>query len=254
MKQAVLLTIAGAITITGVTLVVYIASGRGRPSSDIADPPPSPIPSTLPEELDTTPISDSVDSEIARARERVYSLAVSQNLSSTTDADPSAAQDIADAFSERLSAVIDPDYTRNRNARLKRGQPPVTPETEPPGWRADYAPFELASFDQESLEVRRVIAAGQWAAPHPFRDEGYKTTSSHPSGTSAFPIPNDVVASRTDVWEIRMAMRGLGPNLEDDDITLIGYQFVWSKDRKQWIPYKNVVYGKPGNIYYGVPF
>ena len=36
--------------------------------------------------------------------------------------------------------------------------------------------------------------------------------------------------------------------------TLVGYQFAWSNERRQWLPWKNVVYADPNDVHLGVLF
>lgn len=249
MAARVPLLIASVATIGATVYLVVTLSGRGRPTPVIA-PPPEP-PTTAIElgdlELDSMPTEETKNELINAARDRAMEKMSESNI-------PSAAkQNLADAFRERLQSVIDPDYTRDRAARIARGQPPITDKIEPDGWRNQFAVFELSGFDTARLEVRQIFNDGEWIAPNPYQDEGFGTSTSQLSGEIAYPVPSDPEAAKLDVWEVRMPMEVHGPFEDQPNVALVGFRFVWHNDRQQWIPYGNTMYKPQGTTYFALP-
>jgi hypothetical protein len=172
---------------------------------------------------------------------------------------PDRDDDLVAAFLERLLATTDPDYERDIRAQIARGKPlpePAPGEEPPEHWdkRTDWT--RGVRIGLEHLEVRTILERGEFVAIRP-EMEGYSFGYSYKVDGIVFPLPEDPVASHSDIVEVRLPM-GLRPfkvtKGKARGAVLVGYQFLWSSSRGQWIPYRNFVYSVPGEVYLDLPF
>lgn len=206
-----------------------------------------------PELLDAGGDAEASDLAVSRAQSRVREILRAESFGRVVAA--SRREDLVDAFAERLIATLDGEYARDMAARVARG---MTPPGEPTDTALENY-TKTADWTRGSrigigaLEIRVIDDAGRAVAAAPVA-EGYDALSYTKKGPLAFPISSDPVGSRLDVVEVRLPM-GLRP-IEGDSrgAVLVGYQFAWSGQRRQWIPLTNVVYRAQGERYAAVPF
>lgn len=201
--------------------------------------------------FDTTPTAETVSQDIERAANIAKDLMtiVPQSQLPTT-----RRQDLADAFEERLSAVLDPNPESDAATRVARGQAPGFPS--PDGLTNIQAAFQYRSFDLANLEVVTVFHRGERVAPEGVTEDGLKEGITRYSGKWAFPMSDlDPIEDRLTIIEVRLPVdTPIPPPGEDaSERKLMGFQFVWSTERNQWIPWASVSRGGTGGIY-GVPF
>lgn len=169
---------------------------------------------------------------------------------------PPRRNDLLAAFEERLAATIDGDYERDLRAKIARGMDsPPEPAAEGPRrvWEKWSSWTRGASLGPERIEVRDILSRGQRIAPSGVV-EGFATTVFSKTGKGAFPVPLDPVASRSDVVEVRLPMAIRPVRGDDPGAVLVGFQFVWSAERNQWLPLENVIYHSGQATYAAIPF
>ena len=170
---------------------------------------------------------------------------------------PDRDDDLVAAFLERLLANTDPDYERDTKAKIARGKPlpePVPGEDPPERWGKSTDWTRGVRIGLERLEVRTILERGEFVAIRP-EMEGYSFSYSYKKGGIIYPLPEDPIASRSDIVEVRLPM-GLRPFKvagKARGAVLVGYQFLWSPSRGQWIPYHEYVYSVPGEVYLQFP-
>ena len=164
------------------------------------------------------------------------------------------------AFGERLSAVIDPDYMRDLRARVARGQnvEVVEPDEETlDSFRIRRSSFELLLMDVSALEVRPIYEHGKYVATNAI-GLGFGTGETKLGGKFAFPMANlDPVKDQLDIVEVRLPMEipvPMGREGEKRSRAIVGFQFVWSEERGQWVPWVIKTYGNPNDGVFGFPF
>ena len=169
---------------------------------------------------------------------------------------PERDDDLVAAFLERLLATTDGDYERDTKAKIARGMPlpdPIPGEDPPEHWVKSNDRTRGTRIGLERLEVRTILERGEPVAPTP-AEEGYAFGISFRKGEIVFPLPEDPTAARSDIVEVRLPM-GMQPRKGvSRGAVLVGYQFLWSSSRGQWIPYRNYMYMAPGECYYSIPF
>ncbi len=223
---------------------------------------PSPLPPQLtgaserlgPGLLDTDPAKEPAGDVVSRAA-GVARLALGHPSFSGV-VGPRRLDDLVLAFEERLIATLDGEYERDMAARLARGMPP--PPSPPSqdtidNYRktADWTRHTAIGIDR--IEVRVIFDKGKPAAPTP-TEEGFDALTYTKKGATAFPIPEDPSKAGLDVVEVRIPMALRPISGRSRGAVLVGYQFAWSENRQQWIPFVNVVYCAQGESYAILPF
>jgi hypothetical protein len=199
--------------------------------------------------LDTIPTRDTVGSAVAAASARVRAEAVR-----VAGVPPASLDDLGTACTERLRALLDGDFDGHVRANRARGDTINSEQVEASRaqWSrgADLTRFAPVAPDQ--AEVRVIFQGGRRVAPTPAA-EGFATLVTTPSPKGRFPVPADPIRERSLVVEARIPAR-----LRTVDgplrTVLIGYQFVWSPARSQWIPWSSVIYKDPNDAHFGLPF
>lgn len=175
-----------------------------------------------------------------------------------------APQDVVDAFAERLRATFDGQYQRDLRAKIARGMeapPQPWPESGGEFWQASRERLRGSDIGVESMEVRWILRGGNRVAPMAV-DEGYGITK---TTTTEFESVIDAIGPRLDVVEVRLPMRikplevplpmGIQPAQgASSGPVLVGYQFAWSPERGQWVPYQNCMYTPDEAPYGSLPF
>lgn len=195
--------------------------------------------------IDTYPTKETVarhvEAVVGRARTRLAALASDGSIPASRH------QDLLDAFSGWLRLTLDGDPDSDRTWKITRGMPvpkvELTDEMRA-GWSASAERTRLAPLGLEGLEVRVIYHAGKRVAPESM-EEGFDTLRSQKYDqhmNPMFPVPRDPASAKADVVEVRLPMSIKATNKDERGTVLMGYQFCWNADRKQWIPYSTVVY------------
>lgn len=207
--------------------------------------------------FDTHPTPETVEQDIGRATDRVRAQVQAARSPSLLGA---RRTDLPAAFEERLAALINPDHARDARARAARGKQGETLEPDEDMIAAAQGRMEMyghMALDIQNLEMREIFRDGVRVAPMYF-DEGFTLGESYLTGDTAFPLSEaDPEDDRLDIVEVRMPMHfpaAIGRGEFERQRRLIGFQFVWSEERNQWIPWKNVQYsaGDGGSMF--IPF
>jgi len=256
------LIVAILIAVVGVTLAVRTfwpaSSNRAKPApSEEVSNPSEQVEELLTGTYDTVPTEETIEADIRRAEARAESVLMAARLPSMN---ANQRADLADAFRERLESVINPDYMRDLRARVARGQPVEIKEPTPEqleqsnSWKEHFA---LLPIDIQSLEVRPIYQRGAYVAES-MTAKGFGEGTTKLGGATAFPMSElDPVEDKLDIVEVRLPMEVPVPVGRDDETrerNLVGFQFVWSRERQQWIPWVIKNYGNPNRGVFGLPF
>lgn len=255
------LILAVLVAVVGVGLAVKTLWPASKPTTQVVVEDPAPKSSKaealLVGSFDTEPTEETVEGDIDRltnlVRRQVDS-ARSPSLMSARKAD------LVVAFEERIQALINPDYVRDARARAARGKQGENFEPDEEAlesakkWESYYA---LLPMDMQSVELRELFRDGVFIAESAM-DEGLGMGTTKMSGEAAFPLADaDPVEDRLDIFEFRLPIHFPAPG-EGGEIArqrrLVGFQFVWSDERNQWIPWQNVQYSADGGGAMYIPF
>lgn len=164
--------------------------------------------------------------------------------------------DLAEAFVERWRALVDPDVNRDHQTLAARGDPrslsDATKEFE------DYRSW-LESLSMSPIGLDGIIVtdgadlAALSSAVGVAGFEGFRRGSST-RNTHKMPVPDSPTEAGWRSVQIVMPfekqpMRGKGFG-----VAFLGFQFAWSAQRRQWVPYSTVWYVSPGEIHAAAPF
>ena len=260
LRKHIKLSLAVLVACVGVFMVARLLLPRGssKPARAPVVKPASPeLAAVLTGGYDTHPTTETVEADIANAVRRA-SVEIGSVRSVAVPADRRV--DLSTAFGERLAAVINPDYMRDLRARSSRGQ--AIEVAEPDEETLDLVQirgesFKLLPMDTTGIEVRPIFEQGQYVATQA-TSLGFGTGETRLGGRHAFPMAGlDPVEDKLDIVEVRLPMEIPVPVGRDDEKrqrAIVGFQFVWSKERKQWIPWVIKTYGDPNYGSFGFPF
>ena len=254
------LIVAALVAVLGVTLAVRTFWNGSTGTSKTAAVEQTSTPTEEVEELltgsyDTVPTPETIDADIHRAETMAKSVAMSARMPSVS---ASQREDLAIAFRERLESMINPEYMRDLRARVARGQPGEVVEPSPEqlkevnAWKECFA---LLPMDIQSLEVRPIYQRGVYVAES-MTANGFAEGTTTLGGDKAFPMSGlDPEEDGLDIVEVLMPMAmPVATNLKEKSRGYVGFQFVWSPPRKQWIPWANKNYHDPEIASIGLPF
>jgi len=249
-----------AILVAGIGLFMVarliVPSGASKPThASAAVKPPSPeLEAVLTGGYDTRPTTETVEADITRAVQRA-SVVIGSVRSASVPAARRA--DLSSAFGERLEAILNPDYMRDLRARSARGQgiEVVEPDEEVlERARTSGEFFALLPMDVQSVEVVPIFERGRYVG---LGSAGFGTGTTRIGGKAAFPMADlDPVEDRLDIVEVRvpMEMPVPPPKAKKTERQIVGFQFVWNAERKQWAPWVIKTYGSGESGSYGLPF
>lgn len=164
--------------------------------------------------------------------------------------------DLAQAFVERWRALVDPDVNRDHQTLAARGDPrslsDAAKEFE------DYRSW-LESLSMSPIGLDGIIVtdgadlAALSSAVGVAGFEGFRRGAST-RNTHKMPVPDSPTEAGWRSVQIVMPfekqpMRGKGFG-----VAFLGFQFAWSAQRRQWVPYSTVWYVSPGEIHAAAPF
>lgn len=162
--------------------------------------------------------------------------------------------DLAQAFIERWRALVDPDFERDFRTMVARGDP--TP-------RADAEAFFESKSVRKGMTTFPVNVDTVFVRDHADASsppsgggfDGFVGFERLVSGRTEHQMP--VPARPTDAgWrsvQIVMPFRKDPVFGEGLGVALVGFQFVWSERRSQWIPAAVVAYTAPGEAHSAIP-
>lgn len=232
-------------------LVIRSTPGRETKALAVTEPVPEVVKAVIEGDFDTRPTSDTVYSDIKRASSKLDQLINQENLQIVS---PDRESDLTKAFEERMAALLDPDASRDISARQGRGQ---RAEGEKQSNDSGNSIFALLPLDIRSLEVRVIYQRGRKLVNSGYL-EGFRETTTQIKGPNAFPLMElNPESAKLDIVEVRLPMLVPIPPPKDQktERRLVGFQFVWSQERKQWIPWANKQYGGPNSSgSFGIPF
>lgn len=255
------LVLAAGVAIVGVGLAAKTFWPASKPAAKVVHEDQKPKSAKaevlLAGSFDTTPTEETVEGDIDRATERVRQAVQAARSPSLLG---SRKADLPVAFEERLQALINPDYLRDARARAARGKPGenLDPDEEfLNDAKKRGALFALLPMDIQNIEVREIYRDGVYVASS-LTNEGLGMGTTKLGGESAFPLADaDPEEERLDIIEVQLPMHfptPTGGGKFERQRRLVGFQFVWSEERNQWIPWQNVQYSADagGSMY--IPF
>jgi len=192
--------------------------------------------------FDTYPTTETVEAVIEDASARV-STAV-QNIPSSV-LPKSKHEDLTRAFHGLFSSIVAPDVERDEAWKVSRGKKPMgdllTPEVRVSMQEsAEY--FALPRMNLSEIEIIPVYVRGV-VQRSSATDDGFGINTTRLVG--AYPISDDPEHDKLDVVEVRFPMEVPDPREGGRVRVSIGFQFAWSREREQWIPFGNVSYHDP---------
>lgn len=200
------------------------------------------------QDFDTVPTEQALPEIENRIRSRTQSLAEAMRGSGALPAN--RAPDLATAFAERLTAVLAGNAQANLSFLNARGY--NISGYDPAQWEAA-APFtRLAPISLEHAEIRVIFEQGRRVSV-PDIEQGFGVLTTEPGPETARPVPADAAKGKLDVIEVRLPMRKLTADGKTTT-SLVGFQFAWSVNRGQWVPWRNVVYSSPNERHVAMSF
>ncbi len=162
--------------------------------------------------------------------------------------------DLAQAFIERWRALVDPDFERDFRTMAARGDP--TPRAEAAAF------FESNSVRKgmttSPINVDNVFVRDHADASSPATGEGFDGFVGFDRLVSGrtkhqMPVPSQPMNTGWRSVQIVMPFRKNPVFGEGLGVALVGFQFVWSERRAQWIPSSVVTYTAPGEVHSAIP-
>lgn len=198
--------------------------------------------------FDSRPTEDTLEAMLSAAGDRVSEISRSRRLVPGDRID-----DLAKAFSERLRGTLGGDFEGDLAALQQRGDatPPADAQNRRPAWELQAAETRLAPFSTAQIDVA-VVSDNGHAADDPAM-AGFSTLTWN-AVPGRFPMHADLPKAGPDAAEVRVPMEKKGVVDRAPHPVIIGYQFVWSPDRKQWIPWGIRLYSRPGEVHSAVLF
>jgi len=192
--------------------------------------------------FDTNPTAETADAVIEDASSRVSRLV--QKVPSAA-LPKSRHEDLSRAFHGLFSSIVAPDVERDEAWKVSRGKKPMgdllTPEVrETMQESAEY--FALPRMNLSEMEIIPVYVQGVEQGSSA-TDDGFGINTTRLVG--AYPISDDPEGDKLDVVEVRFPMELPDPREGGRVRVSIGFQFAWSREREQWIPFGNVSYHDP---------
>ena len=253
MTQRHRLYIACAIALAGLIVAGRaLWPDRGPSDLNVHVPPSESVDALLaPSVLDTKPTEETVSSIVDEAAS-----SVDRQLTEGPDhhiLNPSQARDLTDAFKERLEALLNPNLDRDFPAMVQRGDPRDRKQAAESfeNNRSGHEWYRLTSIGLEHVQVRILARRGRLITPN-LMDEGFDMITTRRT-KNRMPAPEDPVAAGWDVVEIVLPISAKPIRGEARGVILAGFRFAWSPKRRQWIPYENVIYADPNDIYPALP-
>ena len=194
-------------------------------------------------------VASLLDRAVQQAEDRV------RELSRSGDGPVRRVDDLVRVFGQSLRNTIVPNFDVRCEMMRERGDEWVGEKLtgELKSWTTQAELTRDARFGTEGLEVRVLYQAGVRVAPEA-ADEGFSTVMSRPK-PGRMPIAMEPDDGALDIVEVRLPMekgqvavagrKGKRP-------VLVGYQFAWSKERGQWIPWLICQYTNPNEIHYAI--
>ena len=205
-----------------------------------------------PRVLNVVPTSETIEEIQRSVRNRV--LEEIRAVPTLAALPVSRQEDLAQAFIERWRALVDPDFERDFRTMVARGDP--TPRSEAAAF------FESNSVRKgmtpSPINVDRVFVRDHADASSPASDGGFDGFSGFNrlvTGRAKYemPVPPQPKAAGWRSVQIVMPFRKDPVFGEGLGVVLVGFQFVWSDTRTQWIPSCVVAYTAPGEPHSAIP-
>lgn len=208
--------------------------------------------------IDTVPTPENIEELAAELHRRVLDRV--RQIPALASMSESAQDDLATAFVERWRALIDPDMERDHQTLAARG--------DPRSLSAEAEYFEKYRGWMESLSMSPVgldgVAVSDGAGPGAAtgaaaEDGGIPGFEGFGRGLNGrtedkMPVPECPVEAGWRSVQIVMPFTKQPMRGEGFGVVLLGFQFAWSAERDQWVPYVAVMYTAPGEIHAAVPF
>lgn len=164
-------------------------------------------------------------------------------------------RDLIDAFVDRWLALVDPVVNRDHDSLAARGDPRSLDETMKlyDQYRSWMESLKFPSVGMKGLVIRDVADPSRFSE-NSLGDFGGFSRQMSVRDKPRLPIPSDPAGSGWTVVEITMPFEKSPMHGEGFGVVLLGFQFGWSTDRRQWIPYAAVMYKAPGEPHAAIPF
>lgn len=165
-------------------------------------------------------------------------------------------QDLAKAFTERVSSMYWPDFDRDFSASQKRGDPtPREDALERFEKRAAYLESQdwgpKVVLDDVRVSLIQIGADGELNVRREGFDAGFGVMTGQRT-MNKFPVPDDPVEEGLVSVEIVMPMFQYEVRSESMKPAVVGYHFAWNARMRKWIPYESIVFKAAGQIF-GAP-
>lgn len=198
-------------------------------------------------QIDARPTDETAASLIEQAVDRVRMLA------EQTPGLSARAGDLADAFRERLAALVIADFERNVADLSSRGYRSVR-DGDPADWERRTRDTRLTAFGIEQVEVQFTVKDGR-PQPDPPREDGLNGPMSRLAGNEFLAELNeagrDAVEVRLPIEHRELFLSRDGGEARPGGLTkvIVGYEFTWSPTRGLWIPSGTRMYANPNEVH-----
>lgn len=255
-KQPVALSIGIFVAVIGCVFAVrsLMSAPPVTPGSVMPEVPESVRSALVNAKIDTVPTVRNLDRVSAELRQRVLEeLREVPTLSSIPE---SARGDLADAFVDRWRALIDPDVTRDHRTLAARGDP--RPLADAASEYEDYRSW-MDSLSMSPVGLDGVVVtdgadpAALASAAGVAGFEGFRRGMSSRL-KDKMPVPDNPVEEGWRSVQIVMPFEKQPLKGKGIGVAFLGFQFAWSSQRGQWVPYSTVWYVSPGEIHAAAPF
>lgn len=246
--------------------IVLLAGGGVLLSAYFKSRPPSMPPLAVEHEitqevLDTLDGSRFVELDVDQrfdAIRHIESLIISQarKISRVRELGNQSMQDLANAFTERVSSMYWPDFERDFSASRKRGDPTSREDAlNIFDNRAAYLDSQdwdpMVVLDGVSVSLIEIGVDGELNIRRERFDMGFGVMVGRRT-MNKFPVSEDPVENGLISVEIVMPMFQYEVKSESMKPAVVGYHFAWNARMRKWIPYESIVFKAPGQIF-GAP-
>lgn len=253
-KQAVALSVAIVVAVIGSIFAIRaLTSARVRTAEPVPVEVPESVRSALTNaKIDTAPTGKTLDEVPTELRRRV--LEKLREIPTLSSVPESARGDLADAFVERWRALIDPDVTRDHQTLAARGDPRSLSDAAADfegyqTWMESLSPFGLDGLVVTDNADPAALASAAGVAGF----EGFRRGMSSRL-KDKMPVPDNPVEEGWRSVQIVMPFAKQPLKGKGIGVVFLGFQFAWSSQRGQWVPYSTVWYVSPGEIHAAAPF
>ena len=189
-------------------------------------------------QFDTHPTPETLESVVSAAVDRLNEVGAGPEGAALTGG---RMRDLCAVFGDRLRVTLDARYEAHVASLRERGiRVPADEEMYRRGWESQASSMRMAPLQVSALEIRAIYLSGRQVVEDA-TEQGFRVAMFKPDA-SRLPVPGDATGTKLDVVEVRIPMAKPPVGSPEARPVLVGYQFAWSVERAQWIPWAMCVY------------